>query len=101
MDVKVPTERAIKIPTVHLNGTSKDELLRQIHDAHVAVQAALDALAKARPHGRDYYVQAVEPGAYDAYTLARNESQVREAKLSEVLDELQAIYVGIEQQGRR
>jgi len=44
------------IPIVHLNGTSKRELLAQISNANHALIAAVDALQKMSPNGRDYYL---------------------------------------------
>jgi hypothetical protein len=46
----------LEIPTVHLNGTSRDELISQLRGAMEAVHAAEKALAQAGPHARDYYV---------------------------------------------
>jgi len=48
---------SLTVPTVHLNGTSREELLRQLQDAWQAVFQARDALAKASPNARDYYPQ--------------------------------------------
>ncbi len=45
-------------PTVHLNGTGAEDLLRQYQDAYHAVERALEVVARSCPHGRDYYVQA-------------------------------------------
>ena len=45
------------VPTVHLNGTSKCELMRQVMGARIALHTAIDALQQACPNGRDYYVQ--------------------------------------------
>jgi hypothetical protein len=71
------------IPTVHLNGTSKDELLRQLFDAGSAVQAAMKALGEAAPNGRDYY-----PQGPSAFTVAQSEHLARMMRLQRVRDEL-------------
>jgi hypothetical protein len=42
-------------PVIHANGTPAGILLRQYLAAHTALQRAMDALAHAAPHGRDYY----------------------------------------------
>jgi hypothetical protein len=47
-------------PTIHLNGTSADSLLRDDEAAHDAVTQAISALAQVAPHGRDYYVQGAQ-----------------------------------------
>jgi hypothetical protein len=41
-------------PTVHTNGTSREELLRQYVDALNAHDGALEPLRQAQPHMRDY-----------------------------------------------
>lgn len=47
----------MRVPTVHLNGTSKGELLDQAHRAARAVANAITAVMQAAPNGRDFYVQ--------------------------------------------
>jgi len=44
-------------PTIHLNGTSKGELLDQLCSASSAIADAIKALENAGPNGRDYYPQ--------------------------------------------
>lgn len=46
------------VPTVHLNGTSGNDLLEQITEARRALRLAVEALHKACPNGRDYYPQS-------------------------------------------
>jgi len=74
-------------PIVHLNGTSREELLRQLIDAGHAINNALDMLRAAAPHQRDYYVSP-EPLAYQK---ARQEHEKRCAALALVQNELQQI----------
>jgi hypothetical protein len=45
------------VPTVHLNGTSKEALIEQQTEIHNAAMILLKKLADATPHDRDYYVQ--------------------------------------------
>ena len=47
----------MEYPTIHLNGTSKQELIDQLCDACNALNDAASAIANTRPNGRDYYVQ--------------------------------------------
>ena len=47
----------LAIPTVHLNGTSREELMEQLLNAVEALRVAIDAVSAACPNGRDYYVQ--------------------------------------------
>jgi hypothetical protein len=49
-------EELIK-PTIHLNGTSRADLLEQLSNARRALLAATNAMAVAQPNGRDYYPQ--------------------------------------------
>lgn len=85
------------VPTVHLNGTSKGELLRQLQEAGHAVLLARDAVCQAAPNARDYYVQP-EDGAYNR---ARDEHYARIQRLQSVYDELSEIADQIQTQGRR
>ena len=45
------------VPTIHLNGSGKANLLEALQTAAEAVHAARDAISETCPHGRDYYVQ--------------------------------------------
>jgi len=45
------------VPSIHLNGTSKQELLEQQLVVMRALRDAIIALRAAAPHGRDYYPQ--------------------------------------------
>lgn len=74
------------IPTIHLNGTSRDELQRQLIAAIEAVRGAVETVAKAGPHGRDYY-----PQGPDAINTALAEHYARLEKLDAVYKELCAI----------
>ena len=44
-------------PTIHLNGTAKQDLLEERYEAIRACAALREALAKAAPNARDYYPQ--------------------------------------------
>jgi len=43
------------LPIIHLNGTSREELLEQLEVAHSALLNALLAIKRSAPNGRDYY----------------------------------------------
>lgn len=43
------------LPIVHLNGTSKNDLIEQRREACIKLHEALDALSAMAPNGRDYY----------------------------------------------
>ena len=67
-------------PTLHLNGTGKITLREEYAEAYDAIDKAIDALAAATLHGRDYY-----PQPEGAYYRARSErdaalEQLRQAR---------------------
>lgn len=87
------TKPSMVIPTVHLNGTSKDALMDQAMAAIDASQKLLAALADMTPHGRDYYVHV------DSYEGARLQHEHRVKRVHDVLEELQEVAAGIDRQG--
>jgi len=44
----------MRLPTIHLNGTSREELVQQRVDVVEALDAVETVIGKAWPHGRDY-----------------------------------------------
>jgi len=84
------------IPRVHLNGTSKGELMKQLAEVEEAVVTAIHAVDRATPQARDYSV--IDD---DAITRARNAHYARILKLEEVLAELQQIQEGVAAQEAR
>jgi hypothetical protein len=49
---------------INNNGTPRREIRKQLADVHVAAQALRSAMSKARPHGRDYQLNA-DPSDFD------------------------------------
>ena len=86
----------MQIPTVHLNGTGGESLLKQVTEAGDAVNNAIEKLRAAWPNGRDYYVQGE-----NATKEAMHEWWVRTEKLHEVRSELEAIAHGVAEQMER
>ena len=80
-------------PTIHLNGTSAKELVELVENTIRALTTALDAMMKAAPNGRDYYVQGE-----DAFEVARDEHRERIGKLTDVLRDQEGIYLAIVEQ---
>jgi len=78
------------VPTVHLNGTSRDALVDQLRAAIEAIHAAESKLTAAAPHGRDYY-----PQGSDAIRVAQQEHAARLTKLQEIERELTQIALAI------
>ena len=74
------------IPTVHLNGTSGQDLRREYQTAYRAVKFAIDSLCEATCNGRDYYPQEAE-----AYA----ERQAALCKLRDVESYLEEVLMGI------
>jgi hypothetical protein len=72
----------IAVPTVHMNGTSASELLRQLDEAVAAVRQAIDCTLNAEPNSRDYYVQPGGP------RIVMHQHRVRVELLGKVLKEL-------------
>ena len=75
-------------PTIHLNGTSSQELWKGYEAAYDAIRAAQEALGKIEFNSRDYYVQS--PLAWgkaqdDRYEQRRALDQVEEYLLQHLL----------------
>ena len=69
-------------PTVHLGGTSRQDLLDQFMEAGHALSLALSKMQDAYPNGRDYY-----PQGPDAWSLAMQEHVSRVARVQGVVTE--------------
>jgi hypothetical protein len=80
----------MRIPTVHRNGTSKQELEDQVREAYLQVSIAIAALEAASPNGRDYYLQGET-----AINEATKEHLDRMKRLVSVRAELMHIWEGI------
>jgi hypothetical protein len=94
MTVVIPGSKTpLEVPTVHWNGTSKEELITQHITALSALRACDDALVMMSPHGRDYY-----PQADGAIMRAVEQHQERRRKIHEITMELEAIVVEIDRQ---
>jgi hypothetical protein len=80
------------VPTVHLNGTSAESLIAQLHAVDKALNDAVSAMSLATPHDRDYYVQD-DPDAGPKARLANWERQIRiEAIRHEIQEIMQGVY---------
>jgi len=82
-------------PTIHLNGTSGDDLLGQTVDAMLALSDTIKALQAAGPNSRDYYVQ---PGQQQRFAQAQHQHEDRLAKLEAIQADLVALYESIHAQ---
>ena len=79
------------IPTIHLNGTSKESIVGDLCEANHAIHEAGRLLAKCYPNGRDYYTQGPE-----AIEAAMREHEGRMERLRSVANELLAIVEAID-----
>jgi hypothetical protein len=77
-------------PTIHLNGTSKDDLLEALMEANAAIRDAQKKLAETAPNGRDYYPQGpnVIYQAQDEHVARMNKLVEVERELSEIAEHL-------------
>lgn len=84
-DAIIPTPTVF--PTVHLNGTGRDSLIREYSEAALKIQEGLDAACRVTCHGRDYY-----PQGRDAFAKARDAHDKALLALSEAQNHFQAIW---------
>lgn len=80
----------MRTPTVHLNGTSRDELDSQLGRARETLRLALDALHDATPNARDYY-----PQGEDAFREAAAEHAARVSAIRRVLADIGAMHEAV------
>lgn len=80
-------------PTLHLNGTSYDELYRQYSEACAAIDQAIRIVEDATPNSRDYYVKGDA-----AMPSAVREHVDRLRRLAAVKDELYSILEDVDRQ---
>jgi hypothetical protein len=79
------------LPIVHLNGTSKDELIAQRRDAGATLRHALEALSEMAPNARDYYPT---PGLFEK---ARAQSDRRIAAVRAVYKEIEEETIALDE----
>lgn len=87
------------IPSIHLNGTSKEELLNQVKENALAISSTIETLQHNRPHGRDYYPQNRTADIYDAYRKASEEYEARITSLKTMYQDFVALFNAIEDGG--
>ena len=77
-------------PTIHLNGTSKQDLLEQQKEILNATRDLLQVMRRATPNGRDYY-----PQGPDAGNQARDAFAERYITVSRMYDEFEELALKI------
>jgi hypothetical protein len=83
----------ITTPTIHMNGTSYQDLWNGYENAYNAVRAAQDAIRAIEFNSRDYYVQSNQ-----AYSKASDERIEQYTKLNEVEEYLLQHLMAIQEQ---
>lgn len=83
-------------PSVHLNGTSFEELHSGIDKQFYAVRDALDSLEANWPNARDYYVQGP-----DAFSIANKQHTEWLRQLQDIMLQLRAIGENVYNQKRK
>ncbi len=78
-------------PTIHLNGSDPAFLAGNYWVALKKLQEAAELLALCAPHGRDYYIQAVQD-CTDPAGEAMREHGLRMRKVGEVIIELSQLH---------
>lgn len=81
------------IPTVHLNGTSGQDLLEQQQAVLDALRAVREAMVAAMPNGRDYY-----PQGEDAIGEAREAFRKQYYIIGDMILAFDAVMMGIDDQ---
>lgn len=89
------TTVALAVPTVHLNGTSREMLVKELETAYDALGAAYEAMRECGPNGRDYYPQG--PGALER---AIRQHFDRLSRVDSVRSELEALIGKISEAGK-
>ena len=84
----------MQYPTIHLNGSSKKQLIEDLSSANNALFDTIEALSKCAPHQRDYYVNPDK----NAFPVACKEHRERIGQLLEVKQEIVSIMCAIEDQ---
>lgn len=84
------------VPTIHLNGTSKERLLEDIEEAHQAICFAIEKLSASGPNERDYY-----PQGSAIFEQARTEHCSRLERLLSVRKELETLAEAIDTGGAK
>lgn len=82
----------IVLPVIHLNGTSRAQLVDQLRDAYMALREAKEKLMHAAPNARDYYPV---PGRWElALKQHRQRLQVIDLLMTELTTQADLIQTG-------
>lgn len=79
------TTPAFPLPTIHLNGTSRDALLEEYNEAYKKLIEFKEAFRAITLNARDYYVQS-----NTAFYSARTERDLMEHRIGALMQYLEA-----------
>ena len=82
-------------PQVNMNGTSKAELQREVHEAYQALNDAKRILGNMTVHGRDFQTCPDYATRFEAY---RREQAARLERVEEVMQELRDLFLALHEQ---
>ena len=74
-----------RLPSIHLNGTGRDTLLKEYKEAYEKLIDFKEAFRAITFNGRDYYVQSST-----AFSEARTERDIMEHKIGSLMQYLEA-----------
>ena len=94
MVLKLTGDVQLAVPTLNANGTSKQQLLKQMTNVINQLDSAIAALREAAPHGRDYFTTH----SLDSWASAAAEHRNRIKRITEVRDEISSIAEAVLQQ---
>lgn len=86
------------VPTININGNTKESLLEEIRIAHNALTMARCALQNMTIHGRNFQT---EPNGLELYSRSVDEQRDRIDRITGIMEELMEMYHMIDIQGGR
>lgn len=86
------------LPTIHLNGTGRREIVSQLVQAYTQLDLAMEKMAQAAPHGRDYYPQDKGEILSTSYLAASEAHRLRMRKVRDVRDEIEQLAMAVHDQ---
>ncbi len=82
----------MQLPTIHSNGTCKEQLIEALCKCSTALDNAYNALKETAPNGRDYYPQGNE-----ALSRATEEHLSRLGRLDKIKGEIDVLTLAIDE----
>ncbi|HEX6732009.1 MAG TPA: hypothetical protein VF074_18475 [Pyrinomonadaceae bacterium] len=81
----------MRVPTIHINGTSVTDLSAAYAEAYTMMNRAIEVVDQTVPNARDYY-----PQGDTAYSEARCEHTERMRKLVSVRNDMLTLFEAVE-----